>query len=300
MKPSSLLLKPLFFLAFALLFFVLKAQEFAPIGATWHYSYSYFGAEGYLNLQVTGDTSINGNKYHKIDKHYWYYYYPTASYSDYSGKPIFVRSSNDSVFAYQIDKDILLYRFNVQVGDSWPTRGEMEQITCPELSTITVTAVGYESINGRSVKYIETSFTENQSWRYYERINQVMGPLDYLFATPRWSCNSDPDEASGLRCYSDNFLGSVKLSNGPCDYITGINNNDGPTSIGVFPNPSSDIVNITGDVKEIQVFTTEGKLILTENTGANQLDISFLPSGTYILSMKMGTGYVSHQLLTKK
>ena len=58
--------------------------------------------------------------------------------------------------------------------------------------------------------------------------------------------------------------------------------------IAIYPNPVQDVLNITTNslVKEVLVYSTDGKLVLSENN-MNTVDVSSLQSGSYIVNITL-------------
>ena len=69
------------------------------------------------------------------------------------------------------------------------------------------------------------------------------------------------------------------------------------------PNPASDTVNITlsnaNENATLEIFNTQGKQVLTSDLNAkqNQIDISELPQGMYILKVTSENGVQTERLL---
>ena len=52
----------------------------------------------------------------------------------------------------------------------------------------------------------------------------------------------------------------------------------------VFPNPANDNIRIFGiENQEIEIFSTDGKLILKERYEGKSIDVSSLPQGLYLI-----------------
>lgn len=67
----------------------------------------------------------------------------------------------------------------------------------------------------------------------------------------------------------------------PIDTSTTDVKNVSQTKIKIYPNPTSNIINVIGiDVKQIEIFNISGLKVLISNT--NQVDVSGLVYGTYI------------------
>lgn len=62
------------------------------------------------------------------------------------------------------------------------------------------------------------------------------------------------------------------------------------TQITIFPNPSSDFINIKSDndIKSIKIYDIKGSLIKSDNT--SKIDISAFPKGNYIISIETKAG----------
>lgn len=279
-------------IALALVFtnFYVSAQEFAPIGATWHYEYNHFSVGGYVKLEVTSDTLINDKSYRKIEKWFDVISYDPDTQLTYLDKSFFVRSANDSIFAYLNGEEILLYRFNVQAGDTWETKGDPDQSDCDSTALITVSAVGVEVINGKNLKYIETTVS-NQPWMYPTRIYELMGHLNYLLAEPIVFCNTELDEASGFRCYTDGYLGQYKPNSKDCDYVTGISVIAKESKLTVHPNPAQDIIKISGPkVIDVTILSSDGRQILVSPFTQDHIDIRDLTPGIYFVKAITSSG----------
>jgi alpha-tubulin suppressor-like RCC1 family protein len=76
----------------------------------------------------------------------------------------------------------------------------------------------------------------------------------------------------------------------PCS-LAGIENIQ-TRSIGVYPNPASDSINVVGevDIKSLTVTDVTGKTILTQAGNATQLDVQALPAGVYFLKITATSG----------
>ena len=58
----------------------------------------------------------------------------------------------------------------------------------------------------------------------------------------------------------------------------------------VFPNPAKDKIKIFGvENQEIEIFYTDGKLILKENYDGKDIDVSSLPQGLYLIKTNCQT-----------
>ena len=71
--------------------------------------------------------------------------------------------------------------------------------------------------------------------------------------------------------------------------------------ISIYPNPSSDIINIYGltQPEEIKIFSIQGNLVKYEHQATNWIDISDLPSGIYILNLTSGSTVLKRTIIKK-
>jgi len=91
------------------------------------------------------------------------------------------------------------------------------------------------------------------------------------------------------------FFAANGLNPIPC--TVGINEQDQPISVSVYPNPATDFltVNSKDQVQDFRVYNLLGAEVLTGRfsnmkNASNQVDISTLPSGVYVLELVSETG----------
>jgi hypothetical protein len=58
----------------------------------------------------------------------------------------------------------------------------------------------------------------------------------------------------------------------------------------IYPNPSTGIINIEGQVSKLSIISLSGQELLTLESVSNQVDVSFLPKGIYIARVIDGKG----------
>lgn len=73
------------------------------------------------------------------------------------------------------------------------------------------------------------------------------------------------------------------------------------TQISIFPNPTSDFINIKSDevIRSIKIYDVKGSLIKTENVSgkASKIDISSLAKGNYIVSLETNSGIETKKII---
>ena len=76
-------------------------------------------------------------------------------------------------------------------------------------------------------------------------------------------------------------------TNNPIEVITSSNEeNIDESSILIYPNPSSSIVTASKAIRELKIYTIDGKLVLNRENFINHIDISGLENGIYIMTFE--------------
>ncbi len=138
-----------------------------------------------------------------------------------------------------------------------------------------------------------TPSNDSKSWSF-DWIAPVSGSGSITFYAALNAANGN-SATSGDVIYNTNYTYTEDLS-------TGINNESQKNSFSIFPNPSTDVLNIqlrnTGAF-EMTVLDLTGKQLMTENIPSQieiyKLDISILPKGMYVIQLKS-----ENELLTKQ
>lgn len=72
----------------------------------------------------------------------------------------------------------------------------------------------------------------------------------------------------------------------------GVSENENENEISIFPNPSADIIHLTGITNEtISVYNSFGQIILIAKA-TNTFDISVIPSGLYFVQLTGNSGQI--------
>lgn len=267
-----------------------KAQEWAPLGATWHYSAStwYQGYESYIEITSVGDTVIDGITC-KILSH-------TGGGEEYT----YLDSSN-VVHYYRFGQFYTLYDFNATVGKSWTIAGD-NVFGCDSIGEIQVDSIGTTSINGYSLKYIVLSQKDSSTldFGYYgvEAIERI-GGLYSLFPIVNDNCIIS-EMSYGLRCYYDSTIGLYETGiASSCTYTSvkdiSLNEND----VKIYPNPASseiniEIENLSGSNYILETYSTIGQKLSSRIMNDNLVSISTenLSNGSYLVLIRKEDGTV--------
>lgn len=116
--------------------------------------------------------------------------------------------------------------------------------------------------------------------------------------------NRTPGEILFVRVWTFNGVqnGEFKISAYSEEVLT-INENDAPSQIEIYPNPTTDIINIKSmePGATIEIFNMLGqKVLATKGTGIEtQIDLSNQPAGTYLINITSGKTSSTKQVIKK-
>ena len=81
----------------------------------------------------------------------------------------------------------------------------------------------------------------------------------------------------------------------------GINEKLIPSILNIYPNPATSIIrfesNIECEIYRIKIIDLQGRILYKENQSENRLNISFLPSGIYIIQVQARSLIASEKLI---
>jgi hypothetical protein len=276
------------------------SQEFAPVGAVWHYTKHIFPPKGvvyeknFMTVECTGDTLINGKLCSVLLKS------DHTTCSDME-ELSFIYEENKRVYWYVplLDEFTLLYDFNLEAGDSWEVISTIENTdTC--LRLITVDSVSFISVNDETLKVMHVK----GAWmEYFGTITERFGHSEYMFPWPYGCLIGDTlavdcwgNLITELRCYEDNSFGFYQRWDSiDCDAVIPVGLQKFETHgsrIKVYPTISNGhltvemadplpfdyrIISITGVVIRQERIDNPGQTIV--------LDVQNLTSGMYLLEM---------------
>lgn len=270
------------------------AQNWAPNGAQWHYSYYGF-FPGYVDIAYSGDTLIDGQVTQKLTKTFhglgW-----GMDVTSYSIGTEYTYEANGVVYLrYQNHWDTL-YNFSAQVGESWRMAKQPFANVAPQNSRLKVIATGTKVINSSTLKYVKVDFVDPQMnpLGFADTIVENIGFIgSYFLPYDMFDGAVDGNEGGPFRCYSDNNFALYKPNYlEVCDYIMGTTELEGSASFQVYPNPVSDQINIPESLiqqyNHYLILSNEGKVIQEGQTTAT-IDVANLPAGNYTLLIENQT-----------
>lgn len=216
--------KLLFILIFFLVFAETFSQSWAKPGARWHFSFMQLMAYGYIIIDYTGDTTVQGYDCSILTKTRFAYVYPGFLDTAVIGKA-YLYEYNNVVYCYRPQLNIFdtLYNFNAMPGDSWKVHSDYS--IQPDSGYVYVDSISVEVLNSDTLRCLFVSPVAGSCMGWYpgtkimERIGSVNG---YMF--PEYiDCVMDASEGGALRCYSDSAFPLVTFDYlHDCDYITSV------------------------------------------------------------------------------
>lgn len=282
-----------------------KAQIWGEQGATWHYSYWNVGEGGFIKIQYSGDTIINGKNCQVLYPVKYRFYYSSTTGMFFGGTspyfhPEFTYTSGDTVFYWVNNNFKVLYNFNVQPGDYWDLGVDTNYFGCTK-SKVIVDSIGTININNKTLKWVFVHSDSCSSKVLNGKIIQEIGCINnYLFPVDNVCNNICVDfDILNFLCFENNSLGNYNPDNTNCEPYLGLENVEFK-EIKIYPNPASDYIYIENMAKnaKIEIFTLDGKLQQAFNIKGNiSLNIKNLADGLYLVKMQTDKGVVVMKFL---
>ncbi len=291
------------------------AIEWAPLGAVWHYNYSYFGPDrSYSTIEVVADTVING-KAGKILRQQ--VHNPNYEKGVRDLGRIIVHQDGERVYYWVIDRFTLLYDFSAKVGDTLKILVPEPDIYSDSLIFLIVDSIESMSYHGQVLRRQYLTRLEKGAKPFFlgASVTELIGSSRYLIPGDELSCDSECPR--GIRCYSDPYLKLTDLDpfGRHCDsvdvMIVGTDNfqieHEG---IRLYPNPVKagitqvKLVRSTyglGDEWEYQILDIYGRPMqpvqFLQHEGT--IDVGMLEPGVYFLAIWGARAYGTKKLMVQ-
>lgn len=258
-----------------------NAQNFAPIGATWHYSYQTINPNliSFEKIESVSDTTINGIicKILKIST---------------SNEANYVYSKNDSVFVYKGNSFNLLYDFGANTGKTI-TLGSYYKTHNGLPLKMTIDSVKTILVSGQQRKVQFVTCGDGMIIEFGGQVIQGIGNTNYMFPTLDFA----PD--GPLRCYQETnsslFINPYytygNWNKTDCEQLIVINSlpeTETKKSISIFPNPTNNYLNVNGIElnSEYRIYDTTGRKVFQGVfVKSNTVDIQSLENGIYYIEI---------------
>jgi Secretion system C-terminal sorting domain len=245
------------FLSSLIFFFLIgvsvsQAQNFAPVGATWHFKKfcsqpTWMFDCGYYKIEILKDTIIQGQ------------YCTILNYSDIDSviteAQVIIREVNKKVYFYENQNFKLLFDFNLNTGDtltfSVPYNWGPYAINCGVISDtskkaqVIIDSTSFDTIDGLQIKVLSTTgfIVSDSNFISWELglLREKIGSENGFFGHSSLVClGGFPGH---FRCYKDSTI-FFKAVPEECDYISALEYFPGNSNLLVFPNPASDFIRI--------------------------------------------------------
>lgn len=287
MKKSTLLL------VLIALTMQVSAQEFAPLGAIWHYTQGTINpyVTSYKTLESVADTAINGVACKKIVEIERYIDTIQVTFQ-------YMYSENDSVFFFKDGGFHLLYDFGAEAGDTIILDYFMNlEMIIDSTGTIMV------NDQERKIQYITSS--NGLVFEFGDQIIEGIGSTSFMFPT------TDGDLDGPLRCYEDENTGlyinpfhpNSGWNHENCEeIITDVKENSGSESILIYPNPVSGIIRIENidPMTNCRIVNVKGETLIKRNISeSNEFNLTALPKGIFFIELK-NKDYMTVNKIIKK
>ncbi|MCX6231510.1 MAG: T9SS type A sorting domain-containing protein [Bacteroidetes bacterium] len=285
-------MKKLLFLAVFMLFInQLKSQDFAPIGAKWHYTekFAFSGNISYKSIQSIGKTIKKGKLCSILTNSGGFDCY-------YHNQMDFVYQEDSIVYFYlaAIDSFQVLYNLKAKKDTMWNVIFNTDIYPLLDTFRVKVDSVSSVNINGKDLKkmfvYYQTkSITGYYSNFYPSVIIENLGDIYYLFNLGDNHVACDGNYSEGLRCYSDSLFGFYSSGIAPFCTYTGINETK-QDIIEIYPNPATDLLNIKttdGNTAFIELRNTLGQVVYSTYFKSEiSVNLKSYPKGLYFVSLR--------------
>lgn len=224
----------------------LKSQGWAPLGATWYYSYDSFWVTGYVKIVSLADTNFNGRNYRILEKSYHTYDYLSLIYKDTVFGYEYVYTDSNRLYIFRNHNNYILYDMSQGPGGSWVIPATFP--VCDSTGEVEVDVISSATINGSMYKTMTVNSKDSSHWGWGGGsptiiIDKIGNTGAYFLPDITFYCGVvDIFEGGPLRCYHDNSMGwFYTYIQDECDYInyTGEYNEAG---FAIYPNPARDFL----------------------------------------------------------
>lgn len=279
--------KTLLFLFAVLLLQQANTQEYNPTaveGAHWIIRFddmdTFQPVDDLWEYYASGDTTIDGLTYKKIYKRDLVVTQDGPPFEAEAPYLLFGLMRDDTVakkvYAIQFDsvnqclenEEYLLFDFSGNVNDT------LNLCIQPTYDDFVIQNIHVWDIFGITTRCFEGSAI------LYEGIGSDYGLFEEMFA---------PFKGQSRYVYST-FL-EYYCRQSPCDLLVSTNDIAVSQEINIYPNPASNILYIEGSImhkrKTISIYNTLAQQEIRKNTNQNQIDISALKNGIYILEVEV-------------
>ncbi|MEI7662001.1 MAG: T9SS type A sorting domain-containing protein [Bacteroidota bacterium] len=287
--------KSIFFFTLFIIALSVRSQEWAPVGASWHYTEEFFMPvnidQDYIKFESVGDTLYHGKLCRKITKRH------NIACTDRPGVE-YMYSENEKVWFWDPNFSTfqVLYDFSAVQGGSWVILVDDYVHADVDSLIVRVDSANMVVINGVQLKRLfvtydfrnETSIPYTYPGVLIQRVGDLYFMLNY---TPEYLFACDGNMSGGLRCYQDQVVGLYETGIADsCTYVhqmTGIKPVAGNHSgITFFPNPADETITIETSLPgaiEYGIADLSGRIVKAGLVKSSKIATGNLQPGIYHL-----------------
>jgi hypothetical protein len=278
-----------------------KSQEWAPVGAAWHYTEEIFMPividEDYIKFESVKDTIYEGKLCRKITKRH---------YITCSDRPEteYMYSENGKVWFWDpaFNTFQVLYDFGAGPGQSWTILIADVSLSDTDTLIVTVDSTDTVLINGISLKRLFVTYDFRNElivpFTYTGEIIESVGDLYYMFNFAyQWAFACDGNFSGGLRCYEDSVIGLYETGLADsCTYVhtlTGIGPDAAKDVVKIRPNPADEAVIVESETPEPLQYVIQdpaGRILQRGRTDDGRIITSGLQPGICVLTFTNAAG----------
>ncbi len=278
------------------------SQNFAPIGAVWHYGQAWMGpGSSFLKIESIQDSVFNNKNCTLLIKN---------EEVGCDGRPLEVLVYEEDSVVYfwdtKFDEFQILYDLKKQTGESWvfKTKSPITQVI--DTLTVTVNSISSESINGFDLMKLFVTHSNSSGNQFSTSIYEKIGDPSYMFnyiSDVNMAC--DVNYSSGLRCYEDADFGFYTTNSAiACDYNSLSLAKKRENDFTISPNPATDNIFIETKLNDfgnfkIQLINSLGEIVIEANS-QNNIDVSSLSCGVYIFNLISNQNSFSEKIVIIK
>jgi len=281
------------------------AQIWTGTNPVWHYNYTNGDEEGYIKIEQTGTSVIEGKSCQEL----------TAIKHKFSATGLngavehteipyglnYVYASNDTVYYYQDSVFRVLYKFAPAFASSWLvglTDPAEFASQCNDTSYTTAIAITTVNLGTETAASVQLSSNLGSELQLYGQTNSHFGAMEsYLFPLRR-SC--DPNfvgsyDTITFKCFEDDVL-TYNPSGTDCEYLLtqlGIDRHQ-QLQLSVYPNPAAGSLNVqvTEGAYHYRIVSVTGEVVAENkliSNGEATISTDRLDKGSYFLELSDGS-----------
>lgn len=280
--------------------FAVKAQsnEFAPVGAKWHYNANpgIDLPQLYTIIESVKDTIVQGKNCRLLKQ---LFFQQKNVLSNDPERSYIVYSDSGTVYLWKDTAFVTLMNFNLNVGQSWRYKfkdGTSTELIVRKIDTITI------GTQKRKVLQIR-NFAES-----FSTIIEGIGSVNAF--TPDEDYIGHQTRTEWIRCYQDSNIFYQRQKDISCDtvFTAGIEelNQGNKPGIIISPNPFQNQINIqllnfpaNPGFTNITVYSAEGKVVYETKSASAEITVplSQLPQGMYHARIKNADTIIFKKLI---